>query len=48
VETTPDVRVIILAANGKSFSAGADLNWMKRMAGYSSLRICATRWRWLI
>ena len=24
-----DVRVIVLAANGKSFSAGADLNWMK-------------------
>jgi methylglutaconyl-CoA hydratase len=29
------VRVIVLAAEGKSFSAGADLNWMKRMAGYS-------------
>ncbi len=29
------VRIVILAANGKSFSAGADLNWMKRMAGYS-------------
>ena len=29
------VRVVILAANGKSFSAGADLNWMKRMANYS-------------
>jgi len=35
LETTPDVRVVVLAANGKSFSAGADLNWMKRMAGYS-------------
>ena len=30
-----EVRVIVLAANGKSFSAGADLNWMKRMAQYS-------------
>ena len=30
-----NVRVIVLAAEGKSFSAGADLNWMKRMAGYS-------------
>lgn len=30
-----EVRVIVLAANGKSFSAGADLNWMKRMAHYS-------------
>ena len=30
-----DVRVVILSAIGKSFSAGADLNWMKRMAAYS-------------
>jgi hypothetical protein len=30
-----NVRVIVLAAAGKSFSAGADLAWMKRMAGYS-------------
>ena len=30
-----DVRVIILRANGKSFCAGADLNWMKRMVNYS-------------
>ncbi len=30
-----DVRVMILAATGKSFSAGADLNWMKRMKSYS-------------
>src|SRR3989442_11007484 len=29
------VRVIILGANGKSFCAGADLNWMKRMVQYS-------------
>ena len=29
------VRVVILAAEGKSFSAGADLNWMKAMATYS-------------
>src|SRR6185437_11646308 len=28
------VRVIILAASGKSFSAGGDLNWMRRAAGY--------------
>ncbi len=31
----PDVRVMILAAEGKSFSAGADLGWMQRMATYS-------------
>ena len=30
-----NVRVIILAANGKSFCAGADLNWMKKMIDYS-------------
>jgi methylglutaconyl-CoA hydratase len=28
------VRVVVLAAEGKSFSAGADLAWMKRMAGF--------------
>ncbi|NMP17755.1 enoyl-CoA hydratase/isomerase family protein [Thalassotalea sp. Y01] len=30
-----NVRAMILAANGKSFSAGANLGWMKRMADYS-------------
>lgn len=30
----PVVRVVVLAAEGKSFSAGADLNWMKRMSEY--------------
>src|SRR5262247_2842347 len=29
------VRAIILAGEGKAFCAGADLNWMKKMAGYS-------------
>lgn len=29
------VRCIVLAANGPAFCAGADLNWMRRMAGYS-------------
>ncbi len=29
------VRAVVLAAEGKSFSAGADLNWMRAMAGYS-------------
>jgi methylglutaconyl-CoA hydratase len=31
----PSLRVIVLAAEGKAFCAGADLNWMKAMAGYS-------------
>ena len=35
IDLLPQVRVIVLAANGKSFSAGADLNWMRRMATYS-------------
>ena len=29
------VRAIVLGANGPAFCAGADLNWMKKMAGYS-------------
>lgn len=35
MEADPAVRVVVLAGSGKSFSAGADLNWMKRMAEYS-------------
>jgi methylglutaconyl-CoA hydratase len=35
LDQMPEVRVIVLAANGKSFSAGADLHWMQRMAKYS-------------
>src|SRR5688572_8050782 len=30
-----DIRAIVLRSNGKSFCAGADLNWMKRMASYT-------------
>jgi methylglutaconyl-CoA hydratase len=29
------IRAIILAARGPAFCAGADLNWMKKMAGYT-------------
>jgi methylglutaconyl-CoA hydratase len=35
LDTDKSVRVVVLSAVGKSFSAGADLNWMKRMAEYS-------------
>jgi methylglutaconyl-CoA hydratase len=35
LERDASVRVVMLAARGKSFSSGADLNWMRRMANYS-------------
>jgi len=35
LESDARVRAVVLAAEGRSFSAGADLNWMKSMAGYS-------------
>jgi len=31
----PEVRCVVLTGNGPAFCAGADLNWMKKMAGYS-------------
>jgi len=34
IENDKAIRVVILAGNGPAFCAGADLNWMKRMAGY--------------
>lgn len=30
-----EVRCVVLAGQGPAFCAGADLNWMKRMAGYT-------------
>jgi len=29
------IKVVLLTANGKSFSSGANINWMRRMASYS-------------
>jgi enoyl-CoA hydratase/carnithine racemase len=35
LELDTRVRAVVLSSTGKSFCAGADLNWMKRAAGYS-------------
>jgi methylglutaconyl-CoA hydratase len=35
IDKQDDVLAIIIRGSGKSFSAGADLNWMRRMADYS-------------
>ena len=31
----PDIRVVVLAGEGKAFCAGADIHWMKKMVTYS-------------
>ncbi|MBT7611154.1 MAG: enoyl-CoA hydratase/isomerase family protein [Bacteriovoracaceae bacterium] len=36
LEQNNKVRLIVLSGEGKSFCAGADLNWMKRMKDYST------------
>jgi methylglutaconyl-CoA hydratase len=35
VEASADTRVVVVAARGPAFCAGADLNWMRAMVGYS-------------
>ena len=35
VSDYPDVRAVVLAAEGPAFCAGANLNWMRRMADYT-------------
>ena len=35
LDADDSVRVVVLAGRGKSFSAGADLNWMRRAADAS-------------
>ena len=34
MDADAQVRAVVLAAEGPAFCAGADLNWMKKMAGY--------------
>jgi len=35
IDKDPNIRVVLIAAKGKNFSAGADIHWMKSMAQYS-------------
>lgn len=35
IASKSEIKVMILRSNGRNFSAGADLDWMKRMADYS-------------
>ncbi len=35
LNVSDDIRFVLLKGNGKSFCAGADLNWMKQMKAYS-------------
>ncbi len=35
IEKNPEIRIVIIEGEGKSFSAGADLDWMKRASEYS-------------
>lgn len=35
INTDDSIKLVQLKSNGKNFSAGADLNWMQRMANYS-------------
>jgi methylglutaconyl-CoA hydratase len=35
LDARADIRVVVLAARGPAFCAGADLNWMRKMASYS-------------
>jgi methylglutaconyl-CoA hydratase len=36
LDADPGVRVVVLAALGRAFCAGADLAWMRRMAGFTA------------
>ena len=43
--TDNSVRIVVLKAAGKSFSAGADLNWMRRMADFDEAQNIADAMR---
>ncbi|KAF1026299.1 MAG: putative enoyl-CoA hydratase echA6 [Burkholderia plantarii] len=34
LDASTTIRAVVLAAEGPAFCAGADLNWMRKMAGY--------------
>ncbi len=36
LDAEPSVRAVVLTGHGKSFCAGADLHWMKKMAAYGA------------
>ena len=36
IDNDESIRILVLRSAGKSFSAGADLNWMRRMADYDT------------
>jgi methylglutaconyl-CoA hydratase len=38
IDAAPDVRAVVLLGTGESFCAGADLDWMRRMADYDYAR----------
>jgi len=35
IDKSDEIRAVIITGEGKSFSAGADINWMKEMVGYT-------------
>ena len=42
----PAVRAVVLTGAGASFSAGADLNWMRGMASAANRKTATTRCVW--